>query len=112
MQTLFSLFQGPTLAILGLGILWKRANYPGALCGLVGGVLVSASLNLIGGELFPGDDPFLFVAFWSFAFALVVTIGVSLATAPPTSAQTKGLVWGELGEHGDGEEAGNGVGNQ
>lgn len=92
-QTLFSIFQGPTLAILTLGLLWPRANGTGAFCGLLLGVMFSGALNLIGDRIFPSEDPFLFVAFWSFVFALVVTVGVSLITRRPPESRLRGLVF-------------------
>ena len=96
MQTMFSLFQGPTLALLLLGVFWKRTNTPGALVGLITGVALAVVLNLVGGKVFPSDDPFLFVAFWTFAYSLVVIALVSRLTAPPHSRHTDGLVWGSL----------------
>jgi solute:Na+ symporter, SSS family len=91
-QTLFSVFQGPTLAILSLGILWRRTNGIGAFCGLILGVLFSSLLNAIGSRVFPSEDPFLFIAFWSFVFALAVTVIVSLLTPPPPANRLRGLV--------------------
>jgi len=44
MQTLLSIFQGPTFAILLLGMLWKRANSAGAIAGLIAGVTTSSTL--------------------------------------------------------------------
>ena len=43
-QTLLSFFQGPSLAIIILGVLWKRATGTGALVGLIGGISFSALL--------------------------------------------------------------------
>ncbi len=43
-QTMLSLFQGPSLAIILLGVLWWRATGKGALVGLIGGILMSTSL--------------------------------------------------------------------
>ena len=91
-QTTFSIFQGPTLAILSLGILWPRGNGAGALAGLLLGVLFSGLLNLIGDQVFPGENPFLFIAFWSFVFSLAVTVVVSLLTPPPSPDRLSGLV--------------------
>ncbi len=80
-QTSFSLIQGPTLAILILGIAWKRANRWGALAGLTGGVLFSVTLNSSAmAGLFSSNEPFLFIAWWSFVLALGLTVAVSLAT--------------------------------
>ncbi len=94
MQTMFSLFQSPTLALLILGIFWRRTNTTGAIVGLVTGVLLASALNLVGGSLFPSKDPFLFVAFWAFIYSLVVTALVSRFTAPPLTERLRGLVWG------------------
>lgn len=91
-QTALSLFQGPTLAILLLGIMWRRATRWGGLAGLILGVAFCFVLNYTDG-LFPSDDPFLFVAWWSFVFALVVTVVVSLLTQPEPEEKIRGLVW-------------------
>lgn len=96
LQTTLSIFQGPTLAILMLGILWRRASGMGGLVGLVLGVLLAIVLNVLGSEVFPSDDPFLFVSFWSFVFTLVVTVAVSLATAPPSAERIRGLTFGSV----------------
>ncbi len=94
-QTILSLFQGPTLAILLLGILWRRANRWGALTGLITGVFFCFILWCVPG-LFPSDDPFLYVAMFSFVFALVVTVVVSLLTPPEPEDKIRGLVWGSV----------------
>lgn len=91
-QTALSLFQGPTLAILLLGIVWKRATRWGGLAGLVLGVAFCFVLNYTDG-LFPSDDPFLFVAWWSFVFSMIVTVVVSLLTPPEPEEKIRGLVW-------------------
>ena len=96
MQTMFSLFQGPTLALLLLGVFWKRTNSIGAIVGLTTGVGLSMCLNLVGDKLFPSEDPFLFIAFWTFVYSLVVTSLVSAVTGPPNEKYTKGLVWGSV----------------
>lgn len=95
-QTLLSFIQGPTLAILLLGIMWRRTTQWGALAGLVLGVCVTVSLTAIGDEIFPSDDPFLFVSFWSFVFSMIVTFLVSLITPPDPEEKTRGLVFGQV----------------
>lgn len=95
-QTLFSLFQGPTLAILLLGILWHRANRWGGLAGLLLGVMLTSTLNILGDAVFPSEDPFLFVSFWSFLFSLAVTIVVSLLTPPEPMEKIRGLVFHQV----------------
>lgn len=94
-QTALSMFQGPTLAILLLGIFWRRATQWGALAGLVVGVMFCFLLNSAQG-LFPSDDPFLFVAWWSFVFSLILTVVVSLLTPPEPDEKIRGLVWGQV----------------
>jgi SSS family solute:Na+ symporter len=96
-QGLLSLFQGPTLAILLLGILWPRANRWGALAGLLLGLLLTGTLTLVGDQVFaPSTDAFLFISFWSFLFSSFVTIVVSLLTKPEPEEKTRGLVFGQV----------------
>jgi Na+/proline symporter len=99
-QTALSMFQGPTLAILLLGIVWRRATRWGGLAGLVLGVIFTTVLNNVEG-LFPSDDPFLFVAWWSFVFSCVVTVVVSLLTPPEPDEKIRGLVWGQVMKDGE-----------
>ena len=96
-QTVFSLIQGPTLAVLLLGILWRRANRYGGATGLVAGVGLCLLLNSPAMDgLFPSEEPFLFVAWWSFVFTLAVTWIVSRLTPPEPPERLRGLVWGEV----------------
>jgi len=100
LQTALSMFQGPVFAILLLGILWKRTTQWGGLAGLVLGVCCTTTLNNVEG-LFPSDDPFLFVSWWSFIFSLVVTIVVSLLTPPEPEEKIRGLVFGQMMKDGE-----------
>ncbi len=99
-QTLLSFFQGPTLAILLLGVCWRRTTRWGGLAGLVLGVGFTFVLYNTKG-LFPSDDPFLFVAWWSFVFSLVVTVVVSLLTPSEPDEKIRGLVWGQVMQDGE-----------
>lgn len=94
-QTILSMFQGPTLAILLLGIIWPRATRWGGLAGLVLGVLFCFILNYTP-NLFPSENPFLFVAWWSFIFSLAITIIVSLLTPKEPEEKLRGLVWSSV----------------
>jgi SSS family solute:Na+ symporter len=47
-------------------------------------------------NLFPAEDPFLFVSMWSFVFSIVVTVIVSLLTPPEPEEKIRGLVWGSV----------------
>ena len=99
-QSALSIFQGPTLAILVLGIMWRRATRWGGLAGLVLGVAFTTILNNVE-NLFPSEDPFLFIAWWSFVFSCAVTIVVSLATPPEPEEKIRGLVWGQAMKDGE-----------
>ena len=96
-QTLLSMFQGPSLAIILLGILWKRINGKGALAGLLTGVTFTAGIQWVNRNatepLFQIEDPFLYIAWWSFVLTITVTTVVSLLTDPPSEEKTKGLVY-------------------
>ena len=94
MQTLLSFFQGPTLAILLLGMLWRRTTQWGGLAGLISGVVISASLFAVKRGVFICEDPFLYIAWWSFVGSVVVTVVVSLFTKPYSMEQLHGLVYG------------------
>jgi SSS family solute:Na+ symporter len=96
-QSMFSLVQGPSLAILLLGVLWRRATAWGGLAGLVSGVALAFTLNLDSmAGIFHSSEPYLFVAWWSFVLALVVTVVVSLMTPPEPAEKIRGLVVGEM----------------
>jgi SSS family solute:Na+ symporter len=88
MQTLLSIFQGPTFAITLLGIYWKRANQWGGLAGLLGGVAISSSMFFI------TKASFLYIAWWSFLGSILITIVVSLLTKPDPIEKLEGLVYG------------------
>ncbi|MEA2062686.1 MAG: sodium/solute symporter, partial [Gemmatimonadota bacterium] len=100
MQTLLSIFQGPFLAILALGLLWPRATGAGALAGLGLGVATSSILFWIKDSVFTCPEPFLYIAWWSFLAGLVVTVGVSLFTRPEPRERIEGLVFTKMGKTG------------
>ncbi len=86
MQTLLSFFQGPTLATLLLGVFWWRSTQWGGLIGLVAGVAMAVALFL-------AKISFLYVAWWSFVFSLLVNVAVSLLTPPEPPEKLRGLVY-------------------
>jgi SSS family solute:Na+ symporter len=94
MQTLLSFFQGPTLAILLLGMLWRGTTQWGGLAGLISGVAVSAALFAMKKAIFICENPFLYIAWWSFIGSLVTTTVVSLFTRPYSTEKLHGLVYG------------------
>jgi len=89
-QTLMAFFQGPALAVLMLGMLWRRATGAAAITAFLTGVATSVSLFVLsrpgttaalGWEpLFQIPDPFLYFSVWAFLVTAVVLAFVSLAT--------------------------------
>jgi len=92
-QTFMTLFQGPLLALLLLGMLSRRATAAGGFAGMVLGVgtaaLMHAQRFVFGREY---AVSFLWVAWWSFVAAMVGTILVSLVTQPYDDDRLRGLV--------------------
>ena len=93
-QTLLSFFQGPTLAILVLGMFWSRTTQWGGLFGLLGGLCLSGTMYAFKANLFTINDPFLYISWWSFIGALIITTLVSLVTRPMPLEELRGLVYG------------------
>jgi SSS family solute:Na+ symporter len=75
-QSYLSLFQGPTLALLLCGLLWRRATPAAGLVTLICGVACAALLHHGAGL------HYLYVAWWSFAASVAILVGVSLGTRP------------------------------
>ncbi len=96
-QTILSLFQGPSLAIIVLGMLWKRATGKAALISLLSGVGFAGTLMWVNSNasipLFKVSEPFLYVAWWSFVLSVIIVIVVSLLTPPEPESKLKGLVY-------------------
>ncbi len=92
-QTLLSFFQGPTLAILLLGMFWTRTTPAGGLAGLIGGIALSAFLYWKKASFFTIEDPFLYISWWSFVGACIMTVGVSMITRPKPREALYGLVF-------------------
>lgn len=93
-QTLLSLFQGPTFAILLLGIVWARCTPAAGLAGLLAGLAAAALMHANADRLFTIEEPFLYVSFWSFAFTAATCALVSAFTRPHPEERLRGLVYG------------------
>ena len=79
MQTMLAVFQGPTFAILILGMFWKKASPAGGLSGMIAGVCSALLMFIFSKQIYPSVvDPFLYIAWWSFIVGIVVTVAVSL----------------------------------
>ena len=92
-QTVFSFVQGPLLAVIALGLLWRRATGAGAIAGLIGGVSTSAILFWVKDMIFSNPEPFLYIAWWAFVVSLSSTIIVSLLTPEEPPEKLEGLVF-------------------
>lgn len=99
-QTALSMFQGPVFAILLLGIMWRKATQWGALAALVTGVCLTTFLNF-NPQLFTSDNPFLFVAWWSFVYSMICCIVVSLITPQDPDDKVRGLIFGQIMKDGE-----------
>ncbi|HUX09039.1 MAG TPA: Na+/galactose cotransporter, partial [Terriglobia bacterium] len=106
-QALFAIFIAPLFGTVLLGMLWRRITGKGAFWGLLAGTTASASmflavkfhpaaLSII--ALSPhakmmAED--MYQALWAWLICIGVTVVISLLTQPRTSAELKGLVYGE-----------------
>src|SRR5713101_5448135 len=85
LQLVFAFVNAPLFATFALGMFWKRATGHGAFVGLVAGTLAAAVHH---GLTLPAGA----IVAWTTCF--VVTILVSLATAPRPAEELRGLVYG------------------
>ena len=102
-QTLMAFFQGPALAILLAGVLWRRATGTGAFVGFLAGVLTAVGLfvlsqpeicSALGWEpLFKISAPFLYFSIWAFLVTVVFLVTVSLLTPPEPDAKIRDLIY-------------------
>jgi SSS family solute:Na+ symporter len=89
-QTLMAFFQGPALAVLLVGVFWRRATGKAALAALLCGIATSIALyalnqpavyQALGFEpLFQIQQPYLYFSIWSFLVTLSMIIFLSLVT--------------------------------
>jgi SSS family solute:Na+ symporter len=92
-QTLLSFFQGPIFAVILLGMLWKRTTQWGGFFGLTGGIFVALMLYTFKDSIFTIEDPFLYVSWWSFIGALIITFVITIFTTPWPIERLKGLIY-------------------
>ena len=106
-QTLFSFFNAPVFATFIIGMFWKRMTPWAGFFGLVSGFVAAVSFQyLVGpnvayfysGQTFEGEINAQMVNFYgamvAFAVDAIVTVVVTLFTAPKPVNELKGLVWG------------------
>jgi solute:Na+ symporter, SSS family len=105
LQTLFGFFNAPLFATFILGMFWKRMTATAGWAGLVSGTLAAVlvavlsedSLGAASVGVLPlsGQGASFVAAGAAFAVDIVVSIAVSLVTAPKPVAQLAGLVYSE-----------------
>ncbi len=91
-QTLMAFFQGPALALLLLGVFWRRATGRAAVIAFVCGVATTAGLYALSQPsvieslgwqpLFQIPDPFLYFSVWAFLVTAAVLAAISLLSPP------------------------------
>jgi len=101
-QTLMAFFQGPALAVLMAGLLWRRATGIAAFVGFMGGVLTAVGLFALSQTsvtdalslepLFQVAEPFLYFSVWAFLVSLSLVVVGSLLTHPETDAKTQYVI--------------------
>jgi SSS family solute:Na+ symporter len=109
LQLIFSFVNAPLFATFLLGMFWRRTTGHGAFWGLVAGTLAATLHYEVtavagGGSLIPklalvhdyASDMAqnFWGAIWAWTVCFVVTLAVSLATAPKPEKQLAGLVYG------------------
>ena len=101
-QTLMSFFQGPALAILLAGLLWRRATGRAAFAGFVLGVAMAILLYLLNAPavadalgtepLFQIEEPFLYISVWAFLTSSSAVIVGSLLGRPESEERLQYVV--------------------
>ncbi|MFZ1050166.1 MAG: sodium:solute symporter family protein, partial [Candidatus Sulfotelmatobacter sp.] len=116
-QALFSFFIAPLFGTVLLGMLWKRATAAGGFWGLLTGTVSSiamwawvkvdpSALRYVALSPYARDmAENMYRALWSCLLCVVVTVVVSLFTAPKLASELKGLVYGETEIPSEGEFA-------
>jgi len=111
LQTLFGFFNAPLFATFILGMFWKRMTSTAGWTGLVAGTLSAITvfvLSKAGMIDLPGQGVPFVAASAAFVVDIIVSVAVSLVTAPKPEAELTGLVYSEtpVKLFGDPEDAG------
>jgi SSS family solute:Na+ symporter len=91
-QTGVTYLATPFISVMLLGILWRRTNYPGAVAGIVGGLLIQIALGVLLPRRWPSLH-FLYIASIAQALTILVVVVTSLATHPPRQEQWQPFQW-------------------
>lgn len=91
-QTGVTYMATPFISVLLMGIFWKRANYAGAVAGLIGGVIIQILLAA-GLWYFNIDLHWLYVGAIAQLLTMILIAMVSLKTPSPESARIRPFLW-------------------
>ena len=91
-QTGVTYISTPFISVMILGVLWRRANYQGALFGLIGGIAIMATIGL-GAPLLGFGTHWLYLAAIAQAITMVGIVVVSLMTPAPDRKQWEPFLW-------------------
>ena len=80
------------LTVMLLGILWPRTNYPGALFGIAGGLVIQTAAAVALPKIRPGLN-FLYIAFIAELIIVAGVVVISLATPPPPRQRWEPFQW-------------------
>ena len=107
-QTMMSFFQGPALAILLTGLLWRRATGVAAFVAFVVGVLFSITLFALSQEtvysslglqpLFQVSEAYLYFSVWAFLVTLILAVVISCLTPAEPEEKQRYVVVGNREE--------------
>jgi SSS family solute:Na+ symporter len=98
LQTLFGFFNAPLFATFILGMFWKRMTATAGWMGLVAGTLSAVAVFIVskaGVIDLPGQGMPFIAAAAAFIVDVVVSVAVSMVTAPKTTEELVGFVYGE-----------------
>lgn len=108
LQSVQTYIAPPIAAVFIMGIFHKRINAQGAYVTLITGLIVGflrIFLEIIGESLTPGSIlhtvgtvNYLTFGAWFFLFCIILIVGVSLATAKPSSEKVKNLTFQTISE--------------
>lgn len=91
-QTGVTYMATPFISVLLMGLFWRRANYAGAVAGLIGGVIIQVAL---GAFLLAANVTlhWLYVGAIAQALTMLLIVVVSLRTTPPVLAEIDRFLW-------------------
>ena len=91
-QTGVTMLATPFISVFLLSMLWKRANFRGAVFGLIGGLVIQCAVAF-GAPMIGIKLHWLYAAFIAQVIIMAGVVAVSLATAPPDEERVAPFVW-------------------